>query len=319
MKRTKLTPSDIRGVFALVPACATPDAASWKATDTVDTDALADLINKLIRDGVNGIMTTGSIGESHTLLWDEHKKIIETAVEVVNRRVPLFVGTTSLNTRETINKTKYAVEVGADGVMNGTPMYLPLSPADTIQYYKDLSEAVPDAAIMIYHNPHAFRITITPKLWGELSKIPSVIGAKQGSTELFNLIGSIKAVGDRMSILSLDHLMHPCMLFGTAGGWSSDVCMGPAPSLKLYALCREGKWDQAGEIASGMQRGMAQMGLTMEEFQQYQTYWLKRALDEAGYCKAGPVRTPFVHAPKHIEEASIRYAQNWLALVQKYG
>jgi len=64
---------------------------------------------------------------------------------------------------------------------------------------------------------------------------------------------------------------------------------------------------------------MAQMGLTMDEFQQYQTYWFKRALDEAGYCKAGPVRTPFVHAPKHIEEASVKYAQNWLSLVQKYG
>jgi hydratase-aldolase len=319
MTTPRLTSADIRGVFGLVPACATPDAGSWKATETIDTNALAELINKLIRDGVNGIMTTGSIGESHTLLWEEHKKLIETAVEAVNRRVPLFIGTTSLNTRETINKTKYAVDVGADGVMNGTPMYLPLSPKDTIQYYNDLSEAVPAAAIMVYHNPHAFRITLTPQLWGELSRIPNVIGAKQGSTELFNLIGSIKAAGDRMSILTLDHLMYPCMLFGAAGGWSSDVCMGPGPSLKLYDLCREGKWEEAGVIASGMQRGLAQMGLSMEEFQQFQTYWFKRALDEAGYCKAGPVRPPFLHAPPHIDEASKKYAANWLSLVEQYG
>ena len=150
------------------PSGATPDAASWKAIDTVDTDALADLINKFISDGVNGILTT------------------------------------SLNTRGTINKTKYAVEAGA--VARRYDSVLPRS------------ERVPHAAIVIYDNPDDFRIAITPKLWGELSKTPSVIAAKQGSTELFNLIGSIKAVGDLMSILSLDHLMRPCMLSGAAGG-----------------------------------------------------------------------------------------------------
>ncbi|GBC77546.1 Trans-O-hydroxybenzylidenepyruvate hydratase-aldolase [bacterium HR08] len=318
MSRPRLTAEDIRGVYALVPACATPDANSWRATDSVDTDALAQLIDKLIKDGVHGILLTGSVGESHTLLWEEHQKLIRTAVEVVNRRVPLFVGTTSLNTRETIRKTRYAVEVGADGVMNGTPMYLPLAPADIIQYYRDLAEAVPQAAIMIYHNPHAFRVTLTPALWRELVKIPNVIAAKQGSTDLFNLIPSIRAAGDRVSILVLDHLMYPGMLLGAKGGWSSDVCMGPWPSLRLYEECRNGNWREAAQIAGEMQRGFAEMGLTMEEFQQYQTYWFKLGVDLAGYGKAGPVRPPFVHVPKHIDEATRRYVQNWLSLVEKY-
>ncbi|GBC82821.1 Trans-O-hydroxybenzylidenepyruvate hydratase-aldolase [bacterium HR10] len=318
MSRPRLTADDIRGVYALVPACATPDANSWRATDTVDTDALARLIDKLITDGVHGILLTGSVGESHTLLWEEHQKLIQTAVEVVNRRVPVFVGTTSLNTRETIRKTRYAVEVGADGVMNGTPMYLPLAPADIVQYYRDLAEAVPQAAIMIYHNPHAFRVTLTPALWRELVKIPNVIAAKQGSTDLFNLIPSIRAAGDRVSILVLDHLMYPGMLLGAKGGWSSDVCMGPWPSLRLYEECRHGNWEEAARIAGEMQRGFAEMGLTMEEFQQYQTYWFKLGVDLAGYGKAGPVRPPFVHVPKHIDEATRRYVQNWLSLVEKY-
>lgn len=318
MTRPRLTADDIRGVYALVPACATPEATSWKAADTVDTEALAQLIDKLIRDGVHGILLTGSVGESHTLLWEEHQKLIQTAVEVVNRRVPVFVGTTSLNTRETIRKTRYAIDVGADGVMNGTPMYLPLAPADVVQYYRDLAEAVPQAAIMIYHNPHAFRVTITPQLWHELVKIPSVVAAKQGSTDLFNLIPSLRAAGDRVSILVLDHLMYPAMLFGAKGGWSSDVCMGPWPSLRLYEECKRGNWSAAAEIASDMHRGFASMGLTMEEFQQYQTYWFKLGVDLAGYGKAGPVRPPFVHVPKHIDEATRAYVKNWLSLVEKY-
>lgn len=62
-----LVPSDMKGLWAFVPACSTPDAADLNAVDTIDTDALTSLVDRLVRDGVDGIVTTGSAGESHTL------------------------------------------------------------------------------------------------------------------------------------------------------------------------------------------------------------------------------------------------------------
>src|SRR5918994_1446949 len=112
-----LTPEETRGVWSLIPACATPDADGAEARDTVDCDKLAAMVERLIKAGVNG------------------------------------TGTTSLNTRRTIEKTRWAVDAGADGVLNGVPMWLQPSWQNAVQFYKDIAEAVPNASVMVYHNP----------------------------------------------------------------------------------------------------------------------------------------------------------------------
>ena len=99
-------PSDLRGLNAMVAAPATPDANRLDSTDTVDVDSLRDLINKLIADGVNVVSMMGSYGECHTLLWEEFQTLTKTAVETVNKRVPLFVGVTSVNSREVARKAR---------------------------------------------------------------------------------------------------------------------------------------------------------------------------------------------------------------------
>src|SRR5262249_28323368 len=95
-----------------------------------------------------------------TLLWDEHQKLIQTVVEVARRRVPILTGTTSMNTRRTLEKARWAASAGSDGLLNGVPMWLPPSWQNAVQYYQDLAQACPDMAIMVYHNPPVFRVTI---------------------------------------------------------------------------------------------------------------------------------------------------------------
>jgi dihydrodipicolinate synthase/N-acetylneuraminate lyase len=69
-----ITASDLKGIMAMMPAFTKKDGDRIDATDTVDTDELTRAVDKLIRDGgVNVLTTTGSFGEFHTLLWDEHK------------------------------------------------------------------------------------------------------------------------------------------------------------------------------------------------------------------------------------------------------
>ena len=147
-----LTAQETRGVWSLIPACATPNADELEARDTVDVDKLAAMVERLIQAGVDGIATTGRSARA-TLLWDEHQKLIQTVVDVARKRVPILTGTTSLNTRRTLEKARWAESVGSDGLLNGVPMWLPPSWQNAVQFYKDLAEAMPNMAIMIYHNP----------------------------------------------------------------------------------------------------------------------------------------------------------------------
>jgi hydratase-aldolase len=316
--RFRLTPADMRGMWAFVPACATADAASWKAESTIDIDALAALIDRLIRDGVDGIVTTGSAGEGHTLTNDEFRVLAETAVEAAAGRAPVFIGVSMLHTRESIARARLAAACGADGIMSGPPMYLPQSMDNALQYYRDLSEAVPDTAIMIYQNPHAFRVTLTPAVFAQVAQIRNIIAVKQTSMEIFNVIGSIKAAKDKLAILVLDQLMYPAMMFGAAGAWSIDVCLGPWPSLALRDACEKQDWEEAARISDQMQAPFTTLGLTMDEFQAFQAPWWKTAVDVAGYGRAGPARPPFVHVPDQVTESARRYARRWIGLAEKY-
>jgi hydratase-aldolase len=203
--------------------------------------------------------------------------------------------------------------------MNGTPMYLPSSVPNALQYYRDISEACPKMAIMIYHNPFAFRFTIPPPVWGELAKIPNVIATKQGSLDIVNLLASIKMTQGKISVLVLDLLMYPMMWMGATGGWSSDVCMGPTLSLKYYDACASGDWKFAEKIGGDRIRGfVSSLGMTIDEFQEHQVNWTKISIDAAGYGKVGPGRPPFVHTPKKVEDSALAYAKNWLELTEKY-
>ncbi|WP_235435686.1 MULTISPECIES: dihydrodipicolinate synthase family protein [Mycobacteriaceae] len=308
----------MRGLWAFVPACSTPDAADVNAVNTIDTDALSSLVDRLVRDGADGIVTTGSAGESHTLNDEEYRTLITTVVETVDRRVPVFVGASTLNTRDSIRRARLIADLGADGIMSGPPMYLPQTPENAVQYYKDLAEAVPELAIMIYQNPHAFRITLPPGAFRELAQIRNVVALKQTSMDIFNVIGAIKAVEDKMSVLVLDQLMYPAMMFGAAGAWSIDVCMGPWPALSLRDACQRGDWTEAAAIADQMQAPFRTLGLTMEEFQAMQSAWWKIAIDTAGYGHAGAARPPFVHIPETVVESAQRYGQHWIGLAERY-
>ncbi len=118
-----ITAQELGGVMAMAPAFGTPDAGSLEATSTVDVDNLAAGIDRIVKDGVHIVTTTGSFGECYNLLWDEFKLLASTAVEVVNKRVPVFIGSTSANPREVVQRMKFIRDIGADGTLLGLPYY----------------------------------------------------------------------------------------------------------------------------------------------------------------------------------------------------
>lgn len=120
-----LTANDLHGIVGMMPAFATADAADMRATSTVDVDNLKRGVDRIIRDGIDIIATTGSFGECHTLLDDELETLAHATVQAVNQRVPLFIGCTTVNPRDAVRKMGMIQEAGAAGVLVGVPFYFP--------------------------------------------------------------------------------------------------------------------------------------------------------------------------------------------------
>ncbi|MCH7778834.1 MAG: dihydrodipicolinate synthase family protein, partial [Gemmatimonadetes bacterium] len=141
-----ITAQDLRGVNAMVPAFATPDAGSLDATSTIDVDNLAEGVDRIIKDGVPIVTTTGSFGECYNLFWDEFKLLASTTVEVVNKRVPVFIGATSPNPREAVQRMKFIQDIGADGTLLGLPYYDTVSAEYVGEFYTQMAQHFPELA-----------------------------------------------------------------------------------------------------------------------------------------------------------------------------
>jgi len=316
-----LGPERFRGVFSILPSPATQDAYSPLAKDTVNRDALRTLVNNLIEAGVHGIITTGSMGEAHTLLWEEHKVLIDTVVDAVNGRVPVIIGTWAPNTRESIMKTRYARDAGADGVMNGPPHYIEPTVENTIQYYRDLADACPEMAIMIYHNPSVFRITIPVERYEEIMKIPNVVAVKETLYDLPRMMLEAWLCKGRISFMCHSSLLYPCMMFGFTGAWDPTwVNCGPEPVLKLYKACEERDWEKAKKISEDFIKLdlVQRKALGNYSFSQYQVNWEHLLLNAAGYVQTGPARRPFAHVPEAVRKAAETVAEEYKKIRSKY-
>ncbi len=138
-----LTANEVGGLMAMMPAFATDNAGDINATSTVDVARLHHGLDRMIRDGANVIATTGSFGECHTLLPDEFRTLAHESIIVVKKRVPLFIGVTSVNSREAVAKIKMIEGSGADGILLGVPYYFPSSLGNAIRFYKDIGEMFP--------------------------------------------------------------------------------------------------------------------------------------------------------------------------------
>ncbi|MGH7826947.1 MAG: dihydrodipicolinate synthase family protein [Candidatus Binatia bacterium] len=173
-----LRAEDLKGVLAMMPAFTTPEGSSPHARDTVDIAALETAVDKIIRDGVDAIAAMGSFGEFHTLLLDEKKTLAEATIAAARKRVPVFIGCSSTNPRETLELVTFAERAGADGVLCVVPFYFPSTVENVIQFYLDLADSFPKLGIAVYHNPPLHRVTIPVSAFQKLVTRHNIVAVK---------------------------------------------------------------------------------------------------------------------------------------------
>lgn len=315
--RTLLTAKDVKGAWAIMPTPAKANASDYRATDTVDLDETARAVEGLITAGINGILSLGTLGECATLTLDEKKAFISTIVETARGRIPVFAGTTALNTRDTITQTKAARDIGADGTMLGIPMWCAPSTDVAVQFYRDVAEAVPDMNIAVYANPEAFKYEFPRPFWAQVATIPQVVTAKY--IGLNALLLDLHLTQGKIKLLPIDFDYYAAarMEEFVDAFWTSGAVCGPLVVTTLRdevaKARRTGDWSAAKAFHGRIAPTAAPLfpNGSFKEFSTYNIGLEKTRMDAAGWMKAGPIRPPYHIVPEAYLAGARKSGEMW--------
>ena len=185
--------------------------------DGVNFSEFGRLIEEQIQNEVDAIIVCGTTGESATMTDDERKETIKFAIEKVNKRTKVVVGTGSNNTKTAIEMSKYAESVGADALLVVTPYYNKTTKRGLVEHYKAISKEV-TLPIIVYSVPSRTGVNITPETCLELSKIENIVGIKEASGNISQVAKIASLCGDSLDIYSgNDDQIIPVLSLGGKG------------------------------------------------------------------------------------------------------
>jgi 4-(2-carboxyphenyl)-2-oxobut-3-enoate aldolase len=317
MSNPTVSMEQIRGVLGILPTPSTPDADHWSCVSSVDLDETARMVTTVLQGGVTILMTNGSFGEGATLTWQEHQDFTACVAETMKRSGLLFAGVTTLNTRETIMRGRKLIELGADGLFLGRPMWMSLDPAAIVRYYRDIADALPGVPLIVYDNQFAFKAKINTETYAALSRIPSIVGTKHIGGP--GMADDLKAVEGRMRVLPVDsHWSAFARSFPdqAVACWSGNVADGTEPLAMLAGAIEKRDWSWADHICARMAWAQAPMfpDGKLENFVDYNIPIAHARLEGSGLVKSGPPRPPYIFAPEDYLEGGRETGRRWASL-----
>ena len=325
MARSQITVDDITGIVGIVPTPATDDAGRWDAEHTVNLPEAARMVDAVVEGGVDVLLTNGTFGEGATVTATELYEFTDTVVQTVAGRVPYFGGPTTLNTRDTVARARRLADIGVDGLFLGRPMWLPLDERQIVQYYRDVAEAVPDLALIVYDNPGAFKGKISPGAYAELATIPQVVAAKHMGILLGGgaFVADLKAVRGRIRLLPLENDWHyGARLFPdeVTACWSGNVVCGTAPLVALKQAIAGRSWDKAEAISEELDWALEPLfpNGNFDLFLRYSIQIDNAQFAGAGLINPGPTRPPYTSAPEAALEGGREAGRRWRSLHDRY-
>ncbi len=214
----------------------------------VDEKTLGDLIEWHIKEGTNAIVPCGTTGESATLDYKEHDRVIEFTIKKVKGRVPVIAGTGANSTDETIMITKHAKKAGADGALLVSPYYNKPTQEGLYRHYKAVAEAV-KIPIVLYNVPGRTAVNMLPATVARLSEIKNIVAIKEATGDMKQVSEVIRLCGDRITVLSGDDFTTlPLMALGGKGVISVSANVAPKLVSQMCAFWEQGKFDEARKI-----------------------------------------------------------------------
>jgi 4-hydroxy-tetrahydrodipicolinate synthase len=213
---------------------------------SVDEKAYAEFVDWQIKEGTDAVVPVGTTGESPTLSHDEHKRVVEIAIEVAKGRVPVIAGAGSNSTAEAIDLARHARKAGADATLIVTPYYNKPTQEGMYLHFKAIADAV-DLPLIIYNIPPRSVVDMSVETMARLAKHKNIVGVKDATANLARPLHTKRACGDDFCQLSGED--HTAIAFLAAGG---DGCISVTANVapRLCAAMQDA-W-QEGRVKDAM-------------------------------------------------------------------
>ena len=229
----------------MFPGAYTAIVTPFDAAGQVDFGRLRALIELQVEAGMDGIVPVGTTGESPTVSTDEHRRIIEVAVEAAKGRIKVIAGTGANSTSEAIELTRHAQQVGVDGTLQVTPYYNKPSQEGLYRHFSTIADI--GLPVVLYNVPGRSSREIEVPTIVRLARHPHIVAVKEAG-------GSVERVSQilrRCDILVLsgdDVLTLPMMVCGAKGVISVASNVVPAAVAEMVHLALDGRWEEARQI-----------------------------------------------------------------------
>lgn len=202
-------------------------------------------IDAMLAAGVHGFVMLGSVGENTTLEPGEKRELFAAAVKHVGRRVPMLTGVAEYTTAQACRWAADAAKLGADGLMVLPPMVYKSDDRETIAHFRTVAKAT-DLPIMVYNNPPAYKVDISPEMFVEMADEPKFACIKESSDNPRRITDIINLTKDRYAIFAgVDDLFLESVVLGAVGWVSGLVNAFPHENRLIWDLVAAGKWSEA--------------------------------------------------------------------------
>ncbi|MCP3176742.1 4-hydroxy-tetrahydrodipicolinate synthase [Desulfuromonas sp. KJ2020] len=220
----------------------------FDAKGQVDEEKYRQLIEFQIENGTDVIVPCGTTGESATLDYKEHDRVIQICIEQVAKRVPVIAGTGSNSTAEAIELSRHAKEMGADGVLLVSPYYNKPSQEGLFQHYKAIAEAV-SLPQVLYNVPGRTGMNMEAKTTIRLAEFANIVAIKEASGNVTQASEILDKAGDKIDVLSGDDFLTlPLMACGAKGVISVTANIMPKEVKAMVTAVQQGRWDEARKM-----------------------------------------------------------------------
>jgi len=228
-----------------------PVITPFMKDEEIDEEKIVEYLDFLIKHGVHGLFLLGTNGEGPLLTLEEKKRVIKTAVEHINGRVPIIAGTGCVSTKETIELSKYAEKVGANAVNIVTPYYYPVSQQGLIKHYTSIAESI-ELPIIIYYIPNRTGNKMNLDTLMQLAEIENIVGIKDSSKDITWFYNAVITVRERRDDFAFfggsDALIYTHLSLGGNGVVSAVANAFPEIVIELYEEFKKGNYESAKKV-----------------------------------------------------------------------
>ena len=232
---------DWKGVFPAVTTKLRDDGS-------LDEAAIRAGLERLIENGVGGVVMMGMVGENAQLSAEEKRTVLRIAKDTIAGRVPIVSGLAETSTAGAIQFAKDAEEIGVAGLMVFPGLTYKSDARETVAFYRSVAQAT-KLGLMLYNNPRGYGVDVTPDLLDELKSEPNIVAIKEESYDTTRVTDIYARFGDRFTVFcGVDDLVLESAALGVTGWVSGMANAVPKESVELLALATAGDFEKARKL-----------------------------------------------------------------------